>query len=150
MQPKKRFGQNFLKDKQILSELTNFLKILPQDKFLEIGPGKGDFTENIIQEEIKKNLKNKADVVMSDMAVNTTGIKNIDSLQTGELCMEAMIFAKDQLKDNGYFISKIFMGGTFNEIVAQGKKFFKEVKVFKPKSSRKDSKESFIICRKLR
>ena len=110
----------------------------------------GDFTENLIQEEIKKNLKNKVDVVMSDMAVNTTGIKNIDSLQTGELCMEAMIFAKDQIKDNGYFISKIFMGGTFNEIVAQGKKFFKEVKVFKPKSSRKDSKESFIICRKLR
>ena len=110
----------------------------------------GDFTENLIQEEIKKKLKNKVDVVMSDMAVNTTGIKNIDSLQTGELCMEAMIFAKDQIKDNGYFISKIFMGGTFNEIVAQGKKFFKEVKVFKPKSSRKDSKESFIICRKLR
>ena len=110
----------------------------------------GDFTENIIQEEIKKKLKNKVDVVMSDMAVNTTGIKNIDSLQTGELCMEAMIFAKDQIKDNGCFISKTFMGGTFNEIVAQGKKFFKEVKVFKPKSSRKDSKESFIICRKLR
>jgi len=110
----------------------------------------GDFTENVIQEEIIKKLRNKADVVMSDMAVNTTGIKNIDSLQTGELCMEAMLFAKDQIKDNGYFISKIFMGGTFNEIVAQGKKFFKEVKVFKPKSSRKDSKESFIICRKLR
>ena len=110
----------------------------------------GDFTENIIQEEIIKKLGNKADVVMSDMAVNTTGIKNIDSLQTGELCMEAMLFAKDQIKDNGYFISKIFMGGTFNEIVAKGKKFFKEVKVFKPKSSRKDSKESFIICRKLR
>jgi 23S rRNA (uridine2552-2'-O)-methyltransferase len=110
----------------------------------------GDFTENVIQEEIIKKLRNKADVVMSDMAVNTTGIKNLDSLQTGELCMEAMLFAKDQIKDNGYFISKIFMGGTFNEIVAQGKKFFKEVKVFKPKSSRKDSKESFIICRKLR
>ena len=110
----------------------------------------GDFTENVIQEEIIKKLRNKADVVMSDMAVNTTGIKNIDSLQTGELCMEAMLFAKDQIKDNGYFISKIFMGGTFNEIVAQGKKFFKEVKVFKPKSSRKDSKKSIIICRKLR
>ena len=110
----------------------------------------GDFTEKVTQEEIKKKLKNKVDVVMSDMAVNTTGIKNIDSLQTGELCMEAMIFAKDQIKDNGYFISKVFMGGTFNEIVAQGKKFFKEVKVFKPKSSRKDSKESFIICKKLR
>ena len=110
----------------------------------------GDFTEESIQDEIKKHIKDKIDVVMSDMAVNTTGIKNIDSIQTGELCKEAMFFAKDQLKDNGYFISKIFMGGTFNEIVAEGKKYFKEVKVFKPKSSRKDSKESFVICSKLR
>ena len=111
---------------------------------------KGDFTEIDIQNRIKDNLDEAADVVMSDMAVNTTGIKNIDSIQTGELCKEAMFFAKDQLKNNGYFISKIFMGGTFNEIVAEGKKYFKEVKVFKPKSSRKDSKESFIICSKLR
>ena len=110
----------------------------------------GDFTEEITQEEIKKHVNGKVDVVMSDMAVDTTGIKNIDSIQTGELCKEAMFFAKDLMKENGYFISKIFMGGTFNEIVAEGKKYFKEVKVFKPKSSRKDSKESFIICRKIR
>ena len=110
----------------------------------------GDFTEEGVQEEIKNNTTSKVDVVMSDMAVNTTGIKNIDSIQTGELCKEAMVFAKDLLNENGYFISKIFMGGTFNEIVAEGKKYFKEVKVFKPKSSRKDSKESFIICKKLR
>ena len=111
---------------------------------------KGDFTDIIIKNQIKNFLKKGSDVVMSDMAVNTTGIKNIDSIQTGELCKEAMFFAKDQLKNNGYFISKIFMGSTFNEIVAEGKKIFKEVKVFKPKSSRKDSKESFIICSKLR
>ena len=110
----------------------------------------GDFTEEQTQEEIKRNINSKVDVVMSDMAVDTTGIKNIDSIQTGELCKEAMFFAKDLMKENGYFISKIFMGGTFNEIVAEGKKYFKEVKVFKPKSSRKDSKESFIICRKIR
>ncbi|MBD1139065.1 RlmE family RNA methyltransferase [Pelagibacterales bacterium SAG-MED46] len=110
----------------------------------------GDFTEQIIQDEIKKHINNKVDVVLSDMAVNTTGIKNIDSIQTGELSKEAMIFAKNILKVNGFFISKIFMGGIFNEIVAEGKKFFKVVKVFKPKSSRKDSKESFIICQKLR
>ncbi len=110
----------------------------------------GDFTENKTQDEIKKNLKHRADVVMSDMAVNTTGIKNIDSIQTGELCKEAMLFAKDIIQNDGFFISKIFIGGTFNEIVAEGKKNFKEVKVFKPKSSRKNSKESFIICRKIR
>ena len=110
----------------------------------------GDFTDSLVQDKIKSFINKGSDVVMSDMAVNTTGIKNIDAIQTGELCKEAMFFAKDQLKNNGYFISKIFMGGTFNEIVAEGKKYFKEVKVFKPKSSRKDSKESFIICRKIR
>ncbi len=111
---------------------------------------KGDFTENETKQKIIKLLKGKADVVMSDMAVNTTGIKNIDSIQTGELCKEAMIFSKEIISYNGFFISKIFMGGSFNEIIEQGKKIFKEVKVFKPKSSRKDSKESFIICKNLR
>tara|TARA_A100000164_G_scaffold176102_1_gene156375 strand:- start:1969 stop:2580 length:612 start_codon:yes stop_codon:yes gene_type:complete len=111
---------------------------------------KGDFVDQEVQVQIKNYLKKGFDVVMSDMAVNTTGIKNIDSIQTGELCKEAMIFSKDIITENGFFISKIFMGSTFNEIVALGKKIYKEVKVFKPKSSRKDSKESFIICKKLR
>ena len=111
---------------------------------------KGDFTSIDTQKQIKDYLQKKPDVIMSDMAVNTTGIKNIDSIQTGELCKEAMIFSKDVISEKGFFISKIFMGSTFNEIVALGKKIFKEVKVFKPKSSRKDSKESFIICKKLR
>jgi 23S rRNA (uridine2552-2'-O)-methyltransferase len=111
---------------------------------------KGDFTEIEIQQSIKDKLIDNADVVMSDMAVNTTGIKNIDSIQTGELCKESMIFSKEIIKKQGFFISKIFMGGSFNEIIEVGKKIFKEVKVFKPKSSRKDSKESFIICKNLR
>ena len=111
---------------------------------------KGDFTENKIQQEIKDILPGNVDVVMSDMAVNTTGIKDIDSIQTGELCKQSMIFSKEVIKNQGFFISKIFMGSTFNEIVALGKKIFREVKVFKPKSSRKDSKESFIICKNLR
>ena len=111
---------------------------------------KGDFTSNEVQNQIKSYLVKKSEVVMSDMAVNTTGIKNLDSIQTGELCKEALIFSKEVISKNGFFISKIFMGSAFNEIVALAKKIFREVKVFKPKSSRKDSKESFIICRNLR
>ena len=110
----------------------------------------GDFTDFKTQSKIKKYFKDEINVVLSDMAVNTTGIKNLDAIQTGELCKEAMIFAKDFLSKNGIFVSKLFMGSSFNEIVALGKKIFKEVKVFKPKSSRKDSKESFIICKNLR
>jgi 23S rRNA (uridine2552-2'-O)-methyltransferase len=111
---------------------------------------RGDFTESETKQEIKDKLTDNADVVMSDMAVNTTGIKNIDSIQTGELCKESMVFSKEVIKNQGFFISKIFMGGSFNEIIELGKKIFKDVKVFKPKSSRKDSKESFIVCKNLR
>ena len=140
-----QYAEKIVKNGKLIS--IDLKKMEPIGSSIQI---QGDFTEENLQEEIKKNTISKADVVMSDMAVNTTGIKNIDSIQTGELCKEAMVFAKDLLNENGYFISKIFMGGTFNEIVAEGKKYFKEVKVFKPKSSRKDSKESFIICKKLR
>ena len=140
-----QYAYKIVKNGKLIS--IDLKKMEPIGSSLQI---QGDFTEEEVQEEIKKNTTSKVDVVMSDMAVNTTGIKNIDSIQTGELCKEAMVFAKDLLNENGYFISKIFMGGTFNEIVAEGKKYFKEVKVFKPKSSRKDSKESFIICNKLR
>ena len=111
---------------------------------------KGDFTEEKNQSKIKDFFKSNVDVVLSDMAVNTTGNKNIDSIYVGELCMEAMIFSKKILNNDGKFISKIFMGSTFKEIITEAKLIFKEVKVFKPKSSRKDSKESFIICKNLR
>ena len=111
---------------------------------------KGDFTDLDSQEKIKDLFKSKVDVVVSDMAVNTTGIKDIDAIYTGELAMEAMNFSKEMLVKEGRFVSKIFLGSSFNEIVALGKKLFKEVKVFKPKSSRKESKESFIICKTLR
>ena len=110
----------------------------------------GDFNEEANQTKIKNLFKSNVDVVLSDMAVNTTGNKDIDSIYTGELCREAMLFSKKVLKKDGKFISKIFMGSTFNEIITETKLIFKEFKVFKPKSSRKDSKESFIICRKFR
>ena len=111
---------------------------------------KGDFTDDSYKKKIIDYFGTKVDVVLSDMAVNTTGNKNLDSIYTGELCMEAMKFSKETLKNDGKFISKIFMGSTFNEIVSEAKKIFKENKVFKPLASKKGSKESFIICKFLR
>ena len=111
---------------------------------------KGDFKDMKYQREIKDYFQSKVDVVLSDMTVNTTGNKNLDSIYTGELSLAAMNFSKEMLNDNGKFVSKIFMGTTFNEIVNEAKKIFKESKVFKPAASRKDSKESFIICKYLR
>ena len=140
-----QYASKVIKSGKIVSiDLKNMEKIKNTTQI------KGDFTSNEVQNQIKSYLVKKSEVVMSDMAVNTTGIKNLDSIQTGELCKEALIFSKEVISKNGFFISKIFMGSTFNEIVALAKKIFREVKVFKPKSSRKDSKESFIICRNLR
>ncbi len=110
----------------------------------------GDFTKSENKEKIKNFFNKKVDVVISDMAVNTTGNKNLDAIVTGELCIEAMEFAIEMLNKKGKFVSKIFMGSSFNEIVADAKKKFREVNIFKPLSSRKDSKESFIICKFLR
>ncbi len=110
----------------------------------------GDFTEDKYKKKILNYFEGKIDVVISDMATNTTGNKNLDSIQTSELCLDAMRFAKEILKKNGKFVSKIFVGSTFNEIINESKKIFINNKVFKPNSSRKESKESFIICSMLR
>ncbi len=110
---------------------------------------KGDFTDELQQKKIIDYFGSKIDVVISDMAVNTTGNKNVDSIVTGELSIEALNFSTNTLKKQGSFVSKIFMGSSFNEIVKSAKKKFKEVHIFKPPASRKDSKESFIICKKL-
>ena len=140
-----QYASKVIKNGKLIS-----IDLKPMDKIEHTIQIKGDFTELSTQNQIKEILTKKIDVIMSDMAVNTTGIKNIDAIQTGELCIEAMLFSKDIISEKGFFISKIFMGSSFNEIVALGKKIYKEVKVFKPKSSRKDSKESFIICKNLR
>jgi len=140
-----QYASKKIKNGKIVSiDLKDMEKI---DNILQI---QGDFTEKKNQSKIKDLLKFKADVILSDMATNTTGIKNIDSIYISELCKEAMLFSREMLNNNGKFVSKIFMGSTFNEIVAKAKLIFKEVKVFKPKSSRKNSKENFIICKNLR
>ena len=140
---------------QYLSQSINRGKILAVDilEFQTINKVHqliGDFTQENSKEKIREFFDKKVDLVVSDMAVNTTGNKNLDSIVTGELCIDAMTFAKGQLNHKGKFISKLFMGTSFQEIISEAKKIFKEVRVFKPLSSRKDSKENFIICKILR
>ena len=140
---------------QYLSEKSKGSKIMSidlkeVDKIQDVYHVVGDFLDNKNQKMIADYFPKKIDLVVSDMAVNTTGNKNLDSIQTGELSLTAMDFAVSMLRPKGIFLSKIFMGSTFNEIVENAKKNFKESKIFKPPSSRKDSKESFIICKNLR
>ena len=140
---------------QYLSEKSKNSKILSidlkdVDKINNVTHLIGDFLDEKNQTIISNFFEDKLDLIVSDMAVNTTGNKNLDAISTGELSINAMEFSVRNLKKDGSFVSKIFMGSTFNEIVENCKKNFKEVKVYKPPSSRKDSKESFIICKKIR
>tara|TARA_B100001146_G_scaffold78452_1_gene69544 strand:+ start:1410 stop:2021 length:612 start_codon:yes stop_codon:yes gene_type:complete len=134
-----------IKNGKILS--IDIKKIDPIDNVFQI---KGDFTQISNQELIKNHFNSKIDVVLSDMAENTTGNKNVDDISASELCKKAMFFAKEILNKNGIFVSKIFMGSSFKEIISESKSIFKETRVYKPMSSKKDSKESFIICKFLR
>ena len=108
---------------------------------------KGDFTELESQNKIKKYFNDKVDVILSDMAVNTSGNKYLDSNSTGELCISAIKFSRNMLKSKGIFISKLFMGSSFNDIMNEAKATFKEIRIYKPQASRKESKENFIICK---
>ena len=140
---------------QYLSEKLKNTKILAIDlldiKEIEnVHIIKGDFNDKIYKNKIKDYFNSKIDLVISDMAVNTTGNKNLDAIVTGELVLEAIDFARNNLKTNGQFVSKIFMGSSFNDIVNISKKIFKDTNIFKPPSSRKDSKETFIVCKNLR
>ena len=140
---------------QYLSEKLKNTKILAIDlldikEIKNVHIIKGDFNDKIYKNKIKDYFNSKIDLVISDMAVNTTGNKNLDAVVTGELVLEAIDFASNNLKANGQFVSKIFMGSSFNDIVNISKKIFKDTNIFKPPSSRKDSKETFIVCKNLR
>ena len=137
-------SRNFKNSKIVSIDLNEMEKI---ENIYQI---KGDFTDEFQQKKIFNHFEGKIDSIVSDMAVNTTGNKNLDAIVTGELTIEALNFSTITLKKQGNFVSKIFMGSSFNEIVTNAKKKFKEVNVFKPPASRKDSKESFIICKNLR
>ena len=108
---------------------------------------KGDLLDNEICEKISNYFEKKFDVVISDIAANTTGNRNLDSFRTGELCLIAMDLAKKVLNKEGVFLSKVFMGSVFNEIDKKARECFKNVIKYKPQSSKKESKELYIYCK---
>ena len=108
---------------------------------------KGDFFEKEVVAKITTYFNCKIDIVLSDMAANTTGNKNLDSFRTGELCLNGMELSRDLLSKDGIFLAKIFMGSIFKEIYINAKKHFKNVVNYKPLSSKKDSKEIYIFCK---
>ena len=109
----------------------------------------GDFLDLNIQNKIANFFSKKINVVISDMASNITGNKSMDSIRTAELCLGAMEFSKKILKNDGSFLSKLFMGANFKEIENNAKKSFKKVIKYKPISSRKESRELYIFCKNI-
>ncbi len=108
---------------------------------------KGDFLKVEVHEKILNYFDKKVDIVISDMAADTSGNKDLDSFKTGELCLAAMELAYKILNKEGVFISKLFMGSIFAEIDKKANEIFKKVVKYKPLASRKESKEIYIYCR---
>ena len=106
-----------------------------------------DAHEKIIEklQEIERNKYGLCDVVMSDMAANTTGDKGTDHLRIIALLEESLELATKILRNGGYFVGKIFQGSS-DEIVKKLRGNFAQVRYFKPKSSRKDSSETYLVA----
>ena len=133
--------------KEIIKGKILAVDIKSMEKISNVGFIQGDFCENEIYKKIFSYFKNKIDVVLSDMAANTTGNKTLDSYRTGELCLNAMSLAQEILSQDGVFLSKIFMGSIYDEINEKAKKYFKKIVKYKPLSSKKESKEIYIFCK---
>ena len=105
-----------------------------------------DFQKEESKEKILKKLNNKADLVVSDMAADTTGNKDLDCIRTNALCAEVIEFSSFILKESGVVISKLFNGQDFLNVKNLAKSKFRKVNFFKPESSRDYSKETYIHC----
>ena len=111
------------------------VKFIKSDIFLEK-------TKNEIIKYFNENL----DVIISDIAADTTGNKSLDSIRTNQLCAEVINFSKIILKPKGVLVTKIFMGDDFIEVKNLAKSVFKKINFFKPESSRSESKETYLHC----
>ena len=107
---------------------------------------KGDVLSNETKYTVIEYFKSNLDVILSDMAADTTGNKSLDSIRTNELCADVINFSKEILKPKGVLVSKIFMGEDFIEVKKLAKTIFNKVNFFKPESSRKESKETYLHC----
>ena len=126
---------------KILSIDIKEMKPVKNTKFL-----KGDILEDQTKTEVKKYFKSNLDVIISDMAADTTCSKSLDSIRTNQLCADVINFSQNVLKPKGVLISKLFMGEDFIEVKNLAKSVFKKVNFFKPESSRRESKETYLHC----
>ena len=108
-----------------------------------------DIFDYSTKDKIKNYFMGNLDVIISDMAADTTGNKSLDSIRTNQICSEIINFSSKILKKNGVFVSKLFMGEDFIEVKNLAKTVFKNVNFFKPEASRNESKETYLHCKAL-
>ena len=140
---------------QVASKIITNGKILaiditPMEKLDNVLFLNNDFSKESVQNKILETFKDKIDVIVSDMAENTTGNKTVDSIRTNSLCTDVINFSLKALTKKGSLACKLFMGEDFLEVKNLAKKNFKNVDFFKPESSRSESKETYIICSSLK
>ena len=134
-------ANQIIKNGKILSIDIKEMQPIKNIKFL-----KTDIFEKKTKTEVFEYFNNNLDVIISDMAADTTGNKSLDSIRTNQLCYEVINFSKAVLKPKGVLVSKLFMGDDFLEVKNLAKSVFKKVNFFKPNSSRKESKETYLHC----
>ena len=142
-------GWSQIANKEISKGRILAIDIKPMEKINNVDFIQGDFRESKIYEKIMVYFNGKIDVVLSDMAENTSGNKELDTYRTGQLCLDAMGLATKILTKEGTFLSKIFMGSIYEKIDEKAKNYFKRVVKYKPLSSKKESKEIYIFCKGL-
>jgi len=106
----------------------------------------GDFTDEAVQARLLAELGGKADLVLSDMAPNTTGHTATDHLRIVALAEEALEFALDVLGEGGAFVAKVFQGGAERAMLERLKRHFGAVRHAKPPASRKESSELYVVA----
>lgn len=120
--------------------------------YLEMDPVPGatilqlDFLDEGADARVKELLAGEADVVLSDMAAPTTGHKQTDHMRIMSLCEVAAQFAVEVLAPGGTFLAKVLRGGTENELLVLLKRHFQTVRHVKPKASRADSAEMYVLA----
>jgi len=122
------------------------LDLLPMEPIEGVNFIQGDFREADVLALLESALGGKqADVVVSDMAPNLSGIHSADAARVEYLIELAIEFAQNHMKPQGALVAKVFHGGSYNDVVQRFKSAFMSVKPFKPKASRDRSSETFLV-----
>ena len=112
---------------------------------------RGDFRQAEVREQLAASLGgHKADVVLSDLSPNISGIASADQARAAELVRMAIEFCRAQLRPAGAFLVKVFQGEEFAAVLGEMKSVFREVKTLKPAASRDESRETYLLARGLK